>query len=133
MFSIKAPGNKPLCIYGVIRPLYIIARLYGFFPFSMKIASNGKSRIHFTFIDFIVFVTQILVYSCFTYVHIFNNLMENSATSPLLALGMRIGLIFGLLNSVAFLLADLCNRYRIFDILNLYYDFDSQVNGSDWG
>lgn len=127
MFTINTPKNKPLCIYGVIRPLYIVARLFGFFPFSMKTESNGQSRIHFTFIDFVVFVVQVLIYSYFAYVNIFYNLMENTEASTLLVLGMRIGLIFGLANAVAFLFGDLCNRHRIFDIFNLCQNFDYQV------
>lgn len=126
MFPINAPTTKPECIYGVIRPLYIVARIFGFFPFSVKIESNRKS-IHFTFIDLTILIVQIAVYSFLTYVHIFYNLVANTATSALLALGMRIGLIFGLINPIAFLLADLCNRYQIFDIFNLCEDFDSQV------
>lgn len=127
MFSINAPKDRPLCIYGVVRPLYIAARLFGFFPFSVKIDSSGKIRTYFTLIDLFIFVVQVMIYSCLTYIHLDRNFIENSATSALLALGMRIGLICGLMNSVAFLFADLYNRYEISALFNMCQDFDSMV------
>lgn len=129
MLAIHAPKKKPLSIYDVIRPLYIVARLFGFFPFSVKIESNGKSKTCFTFIDFTIFVIQVAVYSCFTYINIVYSPVENSATSPLLALIMKFGLTLGLSKGVAFLCADLFNRYRIAEIFNMCQDVDLQVIG----
>lgn len=123
----KAPENKLHCIYGVIRPLYILARIFGFFPFSVKMKSNGKNSISFQFIDFIVIVTQITIHSCFTFINLYYNFMELRSASQLLILGMKIGLVFGQGNAIAFMLADLWNRNHIFDIFNLCQDFDSQV------
>ncbi|KAJ6635801.1 hypothetical protein Bhyg_14387, partial [Pseudolycoriella hygida] len=58
---------------------------------------------------------------------IFHDLMENEVISPLLTLGMRMGLVFGLMSSIGFLLADLCNRHLTFDIFNSYLEFDLQM------
>ncbi|XP_037040848.1 putative gustatory receptor 28b [Bradysia coprophila] len=124
MFTINSQKDKPLCIYGVFRPLYIIARVFGFFPFSLNLETND---IRFTTIDLFVFVVQVAIYSCTTYLNIIYNLVEFLVMSALLAQGLRIGVIFGLLNSIAFLFADLCHRHQAFDIFILYQDFDLQM------
>lgn len=128
MFSIKSPQNKVNCIYGVIQPLYIGARLIGFFPFSVKTQLNGKnSKVYFALIDFIVFVIHITMYACFAYLNIQHNYMEIPAASPLLILGTRTLLILGLTNGILCISADLCNRYKIFKIFILCQNFDVQV------
>ncbi len=135
MFTIDAPKNKPLSIYSVIRPLYIVARFCGFFPFSLKTDKSGICRICFTIFDSVIFFIQVSIYSCFTYVNMAYDLMgnaDNSTLSPILALGTRLGLIFGLMNSVGFLFAELFNRHQIFDVFRLFLDFDSQVKLVDW-
>lgn len=132
MFTIDAPKNKPLPIYGVIRPLYIVARFCGFLPFTLKTDKSGACRICFTIIDSLIFFIQISIYSCLAYVNIVHDLMGKSSTPPIIALGTRIGLIFGLMNSVGFLVAELFNRHQIFDVFKLYQDFDSQVKLVDW-
>lgn len=129
MFTINSPKNELLCIYGVIRPLYVVAHCYGFFPFSLSTDTNGVRRINFTTVDLITLLIQVTIYSCFAYVNMAYNLLDNeSAMSPILALGIRIGIIFGLMNSVAFVFADLFNRYQILDIFKLYQKFDLKVN-----
>lgn len=125
MFSIDTPKDRPLCVYGVIRPLYVIARWFGFFPFSLNVETN---QIHFTTIDFVIFVVQIAIYSCTTYLNLIHNLVQFLVMSPILSQGLRIGIIFGLLNSIAFLFADLSHRHQVFEIFKMYQDFDSQVN-----
>lgn len=127
MFSIYIPKNEPVSIYGVFRLLYIVSRLFGFFPFTVKTESNGERKVYFTFINFIVFAVHVSIYSCFAYINIFYNLIENSLKSALLVLGIRIGVVFGLINSIAFLFGDLCNRHRILNIFKLCQEFDVQV------
>lgn len=128
MFSIKSPGNQVNCIYGVIRPLYLYARLIGFFPFSVKIQLNGKKcKIYFTLIDFVVLVMHLTLYAFFVYANIQHNFLENAAASPLLTFGARTLLIFGIMNGILFIPADLCNRHKIFSILVRCQNFDDQV------
>lgn len=128
MFSIKSPENKVNCIYGVIRPLYIGARLIGFFPFSVEIQLNGKnSKVYFTLIDSIIFVIHLTIYACFAYINTQHNFMENVAASPLLILGTRTLLVLGITNGIVCISADLCNRYRIFNIFVRCQNFDVQV------
>lgn len=128
MFSIKSPENQVNCIYGVIRPLYLYARLIGFFPFSVQIQLNGKNnKIYFTLIDFVILVVHLTFYAFFVYANIQHNFMENTAASPLLTFGSRTLLIFGIANGIVFISADLCNRYKIFSILVRCQNFDDQV------
>lgn len=128
MFSIKSPEKQVNCIYGVIRPLYLIGRSIGFFPFSVKIQMNGKcSKVYFTLIDFIVFVIHVSVYGSFAYINIQHNLMASDIVSPLLIPGTRTLLIFGILNGILCISADLYNRFNIFHIFDQCQMFDGQV------
>lgn len=128
MFSIKSPGNQVNCIYGVIRPLYLIGRLFGFFPFSVNIQLNGKnSRVYFKLIDFIVFVLHLSVYTFFVFLNMKYNFLQNQSASPLLTLGTRTLLIFGIANGIVCISADLCNRFKILKIFDQCQQFDVQV------
>lgn len=128
MFSIKSPGNQVNSIYGVIRPLYILTRFIGFFPFSVKIHLNGKnSEVYFTLIDLIVFAMHLTVFGFFAYINIQHNFIENPAASPLLIFGTRMLLIMGLINGILCISADLYNRHKIFNILVQCHNFDVQV------
>ncbi len=130
MFSLKSPENQVNCIYGVIRPLYLLGRLFGFFPFSVQIQSNGKnSRIHFTLIDFIVFAMHVSIYAAFTYLNFACDFLENKLASPLLILGSRGLLIFGIGSGIVCISADLCNRFKILKIFHQCQHFDDQVIG----
>lgn len=128
MFSIKSPENHVNCIYGVIRPLYLIGRLIGFFPFSVQIQLNGKNtKVYFTLIDFIVFVIHVSVYATFVYINVENNLIEFPSLSPLFTLGTKSLLILGIANGIVCISADWCNRFKIFKIFDQCQNYDVQV------
>lgn len=128
MFSMKPPNNERNSIYNVVRPMYVGARIFGFFPFSVKIQLHEKKRaVYFTIIDFIVFFIHLTIYAWLAYININNTFMKNSAAPPLLMLGIRTLLIFGLTSAILCISADLCNRHRIFNIFEQCQCFDIQV------
>lgn len=128
MFSIKSPENQQNCIYSVFRPMYIAARIFGFFPFSVKIQLNGKkSKIHFTLIDFFVFVINLTICAYFAYININHDFISNPSVSPLLVIGARTLLILGISSGIFCISADLWNRYHILNIFDQCQYFDIQV------
>lgn len=128
MFSIKLPANQINCIYAVVRPLYIGARIFGFFPFSAKIQLDGKkSAVYFTSIDCIIFVVHLTIYASVAYINMSHNYLENPTASYLLIFGTRILLVLGLINGIICISSDLFNRNQIFNIFDQCQYFDVQV------
>lgn len=128
MFPIKSPDKHVSCIHGVIRPLYLIGRLIGFFPFSVQIQMNGKrSKVYFTLIDFIVFVIHATLYGSLAFINVQHNFMASPSVSPLLIFGTRSLMVFGILNGLLCIFADLFNRFKIFEIFDRCQLFDCQV------
>lgn len=116
-------------IFKLIYPVYILSRIFGLLPFSMGLNSRKTCIwLRVNVIDFIWFVTSIVIYAGFTG-YLFT--MPLSASLPYDSYIMKIGgiliLISGYLMAIISIIADMINRKKILKILRLFHDFDCKV------
>lgn len=110
------------------RPVYYFSRIFGFMPFTIVYNSNGaiqgpKIRVF----DILWFILSIFLYILSTFMP-FRHINYPINTSFVLIVGdfllLKLSLIFSILNVVM----DMCNRFKLVDILKNVNSFDEKVS-----
>lgn len=115
--------------YG-FQPIYIVSRLFGLMPYSIICKPNGEVKeARVKIFDLIWFIISICM--CFAFALItFQNLKlpENKNESIILRIGDDLILIVGLLLGCVMIIIDMCNRFKLINILRQFEIFDKEVN-----
>lgn len=108
----------------VFRPMYILTRCYGLFPYSI----NWKLNEPFVSkIDFFIFALHILLYAGYTVLNLYCDTNKSAKLPEVLRVGNRINLICGISSGVAAITMDLLNREKIRKIFQKFENFDRVV------
>lgn len=109
------------------RPVYYFSRMFGYMPFTIIFDSNGSikgSKIRV--LDISWFILSVFLYILSTFMH-FRNIEYPKNTSFVLIGGdfllLKLSLLFSILNVVM----DMCNRFKLVDILKNFNSFDEKV------
>lgn len=111
------------------RPIIHLSRIFGLMPFSITYNFDDKTHeIRVEIFDCIWFVISICLYislAIFQYDNII--LPKNTNSSYLMILGDYVILIMGLIVGAMTIGADMYNRYKILNILEMFNTFDKEV------
>lgn len=113
-----------------IRPIYYFLRFFGVMPFSIVSASDEslKPKIRrFDSLWFAVSISLIVMLIVFTCKENRLTYFENSSLT-ILALGDNILVVCGMLLGILFIVMDMCNRFKIVKIFNMFTNFDREVS-----
>lgn len=114
----------------VFRPIYYFLRVFGFMPFTIVYDSKGAVQKH----SITVFDVVWLLISLFVYLYAIHStiIWYDSENSPdMSAFLLWVGKIFYILEIVFCIigiLMDLCNRYKLINILQSFEMFDEEVS-----
>lgn len=120
-------GTKFDFVY-CFRPVYYFSRIFGYMPFTIIQDSNGTiQRPKLRTFDILWFILSIFLYILSTFMQ-FRNIQYTENRSYVLIGGdfllLKMSLIFSILNVVM----DMCNRFKLVDILKNFNSFDEKVN-----
>lgn len=113
-----------------LRPMYYFSRIFGLTPFSIIRNSNDEIQaIHVSKFDLLWFITSMGLYSLMAVICFQTTHSEGSPNlSHVLIIGDRLLLTVCLVSSVIKVIMDMCNRFRLFDILKKLAFFDKEVS-----
>lgn len=113
-----------------LRPIYIFSRIFGLMPFSIIRNSNYEIQgVQVGKFDLLWFIISISLYSfmaiiCFQTTHY----VKSPINSVVIVTGDRILLTICLCNCVIKVVMDMCNRFRLIDIMKKFAFFDNEVS-----
>lgn len=111
------------------RPIYYFSRIFGLMPFSIIYSSDGRAqKPRVSVFDGLWFVISICIYILMAVISYKNIILPtNSNSSYLMILGDYVLLILGLFIGALTIGMDMCNRFKIVDILKMFDTFDNKV------
>lgn len=128
MFSLYVRNDNSNNILGVFRPIYIIARIVGLFPFSIKLQQSfALIKPFISKVDFILFTLHMAVYASFALFNILTDTSKYIQASSVLEIGNRAILIGGILCGIAAVVFDLLNRKKVWKVFQKFERFDQEV------
>lgn len=128
MFSLYVRNKNSNNIIGAFRPIYIIDRIIGMFPFSVNFdQSLILNKPFISKVDVVLFILHISVYTGFAVFNIVTNLGEYDKLSTVLEIGNRVVLIGGISSGIGVVVIDLLNRNNVCTIFQKLEIFDREV------
>lgn len=114
------------------RPIYYVSRVFGLMPYTIVYDTNGDAvKPKKTACDCLWFVISILVYTALAYLIYQEKTVpsyDKSTSMLILMLGDRILSILSLIFGAQLIIMDMCNRYKLIDILKNVTIFDKEVS-----
>lgn len=114
-------------VFSVILWVYVISRLFGFWPFSIVFDEKRKtSNARVTITDWIWFFVAIVLYASFIY---FNDLdkYKDLPHSFIEICASQLTLIGGNMIAILSIIMDMLNRGRICRVIEMFNEFDAEV------
>lgn len=116
------------------RPIYLISRGFGLMPFSIVYYPNGDIvGPKVTIFDGIWFAISLCVYTCGIYVAsvypVFNQ--PTSKVSMVLIIGYTVCFLLGLILGHVSIILEMCNRFKLINIIEKFTIFDQEANQTD--
>lgn len=117
----------------IFRPIYIFARICGFMPFSIQRSDTQNERFEprVSKWDGLWFTTSICFYSAMVANTLFGEITlphESNGQLNAIILGNHLLRLMILIFGVFALTMDMCNRYKLVNILNNFTAFDQEAN-----
>lgn len=128
MFPLYVPLKKSNNIFGLFRPVYVFARLWGYVPFSVNFDNFPlPTTVKISFVNRILLLIQTLAYvSCLT-LALTNHKRNTAHITSLVLHGLNKVNEFGIFCGLLFVLADVANRHRVWRIFRTFIRFDREV------
>lgn len=128
MFPLYVPLKKYNNIFGLFRPVYVFARLWGFVPFSVNLDNSPlPNTVKISFVNGILLLIQSLVYvSCLT-LSLTHHKRNTAQITSLVLHGLNRVNEFGIFCGLVFVLADVANRHKVWRIFRTFIRFDREV------
>lgn len=127
--ALKTSNSRRLNFVHSFKPIYILSRIFGFMPFTIAYNSDGGiQRARITVIDFIWFTISIGVY-IFSTLNFIAFIMRTQVPHSYitLAYATRSIIIMRKLFYIVCIAADMCNRFKLVEILKKIGHFDEKV------
>lgn len=110
------------------RPVYYFSRIFGFLPFTIVYNANGsiqgpKVRVF----DITWFMLSIALYILSAFMH-FRSIENLKSQSFVLIVGDFLLLKLGLVFCILVIVMDMCNRFKLVEILKQFNSFDDKVS-----
>lgn len=130
--ELKNTNSERLTFTHSFKPIYILSRIFGFMPFTIVYDSNGAIQTaQIKVIDFFWFIISIVIYLLSTLYFITyvrrKQIPDSFAT---LAYATRTIVIFRKLFYCVCISTDMCNRFKLVEILKKINIFDERVSQS---
>lgn len=128
----KAHFKKLSFAYG-FRPIYCFSRVFGLMPFSITHVSNvdiQEPRV--SDLDWLWFMISTLTYSSLAFLNYqsMKLLYDPSVNLSVLVLGDKLLLVTVLICGVLIMVINMCNRFKLVNILNNFTAFDNEVGSN---
>lgn len=123
------PEMKQFDFAYTFQPVYYFSRVFGFMPFTIEYDTNGK--IHgpkLRLIDILWFILAIFLYILSIIVHFRNVEQYSKDSSFILIYGDYLILKLNLIFIILIVVLDMCNRFKLIDILKNINTFDEKVS-----
>lgn len=116
------------------RPIYYFSRVFGLMPFSVKYDSNGQPQMpRVGILDSLWFVTTICVYLSMAYISYQQMTLPQDPNAPkVLVFSEYLLQILGLVYGALIIGMDLCNRFKLVDVLKQLTTFDKEASECDF-
>lgn len=117
-----------------LRTIYYFSRFIGLLPFSIIRDRNGDVKeVRVSLFDFLWCSIAVCLYLSMAFICFQTmNLPKKANSTHILVLGDCIHCILGLINAAIMIVMDMCNRFRILNILKKFALFDKQVTTEDF-
>lgn len=113
-----------------LRPIYYFSRILGLLSFSIIRDMNGEIqniRVHlFDLLWFMVSICVFLILIIMACISV--DLPQKTNSTRLLIFGQRVHSILVLINAAIMIIMDMCNRFRILNIVQKFTTFDKEVS-----
>lgn len=120
--------RRPDIIYSY-RPIYYFSRFFGLLPFSLRYDSNGEIQMpKISKLDGVWFVISIVIYLALAKMVSLSIEIQKNASSPILILGNKLLLMFGLIYGAIMIVENMCSRFRFVGILKMFTAFDKEAS-----
>lgn len=132
-FHANIVDSKKLSFAHSFKPIYCFSRIFGFMPFSIVHDRNGKIQTaRVTVLDFLWFLISNGIYLMSAFHHvIFNQQSPIVDTSIVLVNCTRSLTLIRKLFDCLCIAMDMCNRFKIVEILKKINTFDDKVRDRD--
>lgn len=119
--------------FNVFRPIYYCSRTFGFMPFTIVCDANGKiQRPAVRWFDILWFIFSICAYFLSAFIAFKNAEYDQNHTEVvILIVADNSILITGLILSALVIVMDMCNRFKLIDIMKNINTFDEEVSQSN--
>lgn len=126
----RATRSKKLNFAHSFRPIYYVSRFYGLMPFSIVYNSKGKANEPWTgAIDILWFIISICAYISLAFLSYQNMGVPKVPNVPIvLVFADDMILVVGLVYGAVIMAMDMCNRYKLVDILRMFQTIDKEVS-----
>lgn len=128
----KKPLKKPLTFYDCSRPVYLMSRLFGLFPFTVHYDSNGcMQRAAVGAFDGVWFIGAITLNLFLAYLMLIQVKSSIEEKSSAKFIAGRIIFTVNFVMVVAFIVLDMINRHRLVNTIKEIIKFDTSVRKFD--
>lgn len=130
---LKNGDSKRLSFAHSFKPIYTLSRICGFMPFTIVLDSSGAIQTaRVSVLDslwFIIYIGTYLLSTLYYVTYIMSKQVES--TFATLAYATRTIVIFRKLFNCVLITTDLCNRFKLVEILKKISTFDEQVSWNE--
>lgn len=128
MFSLYIRNDNSNNMLGVFRPMYIITRIFGLFPFSVNLANPFVlNQPSLSKVDILIIILHISVYAFYTFLNIYTNTQKYVQLPSVLENGNRVALTGGIFLGIVAVFNDLLNRKNVWNIFQKLEFIDREV------
>lgn len=122
--------KKSVNLYDLIRPMYVISRIFGMLPFRILRSSAGDSIVGQCVgpIDLIWFFVTIGIHFYLAFSSIQNIAADQHwQTKSLFSIGDNFIVLYDITIAILTIILDMINRHRFINILKKFIEFDKKV------
>lgn len=121
--------TKKTDVFSVTGPVYMIARMFGYWPFRVKFGQrSGLNSIYVTRFDWLWFAAAIIIYSLFFWSMSTNYYLQNDIPYSFIEVFIsKMTHLCSILISILSMVMDSVNRRRIWNIILKFNEFDEKV------
>lgn len=121
--------KKSVNLYDLIRPIYVISRIFGMLPFRILRSSTGDIVGQYVGpIDLIWFFVTIGIYFFLAFSSIQNIAADQHwETKSLFSIGDNFIVLYDITTAILTIILDMFNRHHFINILKKFIEFDKKV------
>lgn len=122
--------SKKLNFASSMWPVYYFCRVFGLLPFSVKFDTNGEvQRVQVSAFDVSWFIITICFYIILAVLYFHTIIIyQDPSASHILFFGDSMFNLIGLKFGALMIILDMCNRFKIIDILKGFSTFGKEVS-----